>query len=215
MSDDVEKDVQPNVYADDGAEWMLEEETLFGEGRSFAPIEPNLIRNYGLKHGTEFLQRQDKNTAVMLLAVKIPDFTVLEHMFVTLAATDEQWQRIFRRMVIEEFTSVRKEIYDRAFALYQSGDFKGVGWLHRICMRADELYPLMNPDDQMSERALVKAAIKQRARRTVTPAQRRKKKMVRAKFGGHGKTLGGTKVGNVPPKKGTKRNSTTKNKNES
>jgi hypothetical protein len=215
MSEEEDEGAQSNAYADDGAEWTLEEETLFGEGRSFAPIEPNLIRNYALKHGTEFLQSKGKNTAVMLLAVKIPDFTVLEHVFVSVVATDEQWQRTFRRMVIEEFTSVRKEIYDRAFELHQSGDFKGAGGLHRICMRADELYPLMSSDDQTLERALVKAAIKQRSRRAVSPARRRKKKIVRLKLGGRGKSSVDTKVHNVPPKKGTKRKANTKNKNES
>ncbi len=155
-------------------DWDLDEYVLFGPNRKFKPLTPQLIRVYGATLDGNVPQLAEQRSRVMFLAVKLPEFEVLEHFFAGADFTDDQWRQIFRKTMVSQFVSTSAEVYDRAFELHKTGNFKGKGAIHRICMRADELYPLMNAEEQAEQRGKVWKGVQERLhpdRRQRRPSQ--------------------------------------------
>jgi hypothetical protein len=122
----------------------------------------NLVKKGNAAERVLEIAEAKNGTAVMFLMVSVPDFQVLNHLLVGGSHSTEQWQGIFRRMMEYNFTSKSSEVYDRAYELYKTGDFKGKGFIHRICMAVDELYPLMDAEGRRLQRKKVWAGIDER-----------------------------------------------------
>jgi hypothetical protein len=175
---------------DEYEDWSDAEYILFGPDRKLVPVEPNLIRLYGETLDGKFPELAENKNAVMFLMVRVPEFQVIENFFVQFAFTMDQWKQVFRRMIEANFVSTPAEVYDRAYELYMTGDFKGRGWLHRICLKSDELYHLMDSEDRAAQRKRVKAGIDER----LHPEKRRKRPSYAAKASSNKESVRAKKI---------------------
>jgi len=136
--------------ADDEDELSYEIAQLFGSNRKLRPGDRNLISLFwkGLDGGPKRGEVKPGSRHVMIMAVDLTKFEVLEQAVVTADWNDERWRHWFQWMFVNEFGAIVDEVARAAFGDYMEGQTD----MHKLSMRHDNLYKHLDEDGQKDSR---------------------------------------------------------------
>jgi hypothetical protein len=129
---------------------------LFGKNRKLAPGERNLVSLFVGKNNMDFVGKvrpaPKGSRWVMLMAVDLSTFTVIEQAAVSSAQDDEWWRNYLQWEIARNFTFTPKEVAQAALADYLKGERR----MSVLCQRYDTLYPYLDAAGQAETRAKVR-----------------------------------------------------------
>jgi hypothetical protein len=142
----------PVSNEDEDDVWTYEIEQLFGKNRKLQPSERNLISLFYNNMKSKLQSPPEGSRWVMLMAVDLSTYTVIEQAAVSTDWADERWRHFFQWMYVDSFVTSPKDVAKAAFNDYKNGQRS----INILCQRYDNLYTHLDEEGRKETRSTVR-----------------------------------------------------------